>query len=186
MAKIVRLTENDLMRIVKRVINEQGGDNDFETFDENGKQYLVPNKPKALSQLNGMSMNLTLVGKGPRKTEQPPKNINVKVEKIYPRGESSWVTPLPTFSNVFTVHLDVTLLDVYGQETGGFFGTGIGNNLDLFYICGSRRFYIDEEDLGDKNDEIGNSYYTNQKAVDIIENNFCKKIKEAPRMKTNY
>jgi hypothetical protein len=61
MKKIVRLTESDLTRIVKRVIKEEE-DDDIETWDDFYKKYPIPNH----DEMDKMMKRIDVVNKNPK------------------------------------------------------------------------------------------------------------------------
>jgi hypothetical protein len=79
MKKIVRLTESDLTRIVKRVIKEEE-DDDIETWDNFYKKYPTPNH----DEMDKMMKRIDVVNKNPklRSRLEDDDRKNIKINQL--------------------------------------------------------------------------------------------------------
>jgi len=71
-------------------------------------------------------------------------------------------------------HFDVNLINQSGGSTGGFLGTGTFNNLDLYWNCWRRGFYVDKEYIGRKNRATSEKNWFNDQLQTEINNKFCR------------
>jgi len=80
MKKIVRLTESDLTRIVKRVIKEEE-DDDIETWDDFHKKYPLPD---ADPEMDKMMKRIDVVNKNPklRSRLEDENRKNIKINQL--------------------------------------------------------------------------------------------------------
>ena len=171
MKKIVRLTENDLSRIIRRVIKEQSSMNEptrrqFGTIDKL-KSILMGKKVKMM----GSSTKL---------------NPILKIENVEARSLTSGNSPSIAKD---VVYLDCSIVNQYGEERGGAFDSGFGGNVDVTYNCTNnptKMFTIDSEIMGQTNYEIGGETYVNPNLSNEIETNYCSSSKLTPTVKTDY
>ena len=79
MKKIVRLTESDLTRIVKRVIKEEE-DDDIETWDDFYKKYPISNH----DEMDKMMKRIDVVNKNPklRSRLEDANRKNIKINQL--------------------------------------------------------------------------------------------------------
>ena len=168
MKKIIRLTESDLMRLVKRVIKEQPEPtrHKFGTIDKL-KTNLIGKKVKML----GSSTKL---------------NPILKIEGVEATSLKQGTDPTIAKD---VVYLDCSIVNEYGEERGGVFDAGLGGNVDVFYNCinnSTKMFKIGSEIVGGRNNEIGGETYVNPKLSSEIETNYCSSVKQTPTIKTDY
>jgi|688.fasta_scaffold640733_2 hypothetical protein len=175
MGKIVRLTESDLTRIVKRVLSEQPKD-----------RWTWPSI-KELDFLKGKNVNF--------KSAKNSKNYILKIERIYrPIGaDSTTLTKNDTTNYEGNVILDCTVVNDYGEERGGILNTGVGNNINVVYNCFGQKemgnaFKVTDSrfNFGTPQKEIGDGYLINDKLSYEIEQKFCLKRQKVPTQKMDY
>jgi len=168
MKKVVRLTESDLMKIVKRIIKEQ---------------------PEPIRQrygtINTLKVNLT--GKTVKMMGSSTKiNPILKIEEVKATDKNRRNDP-----NIAqdVVYLDCSIVNEYGEERGGIADMGGFGNVDVTYNCTNnpmKLFKIDREFLGQRNNEIGNKTYVNPKLSNEIERSYCSSVKRIPTINTDY
>ena len=170
MKKIIRLTENDLARIVRRAIKEQS------LTEPTRRQFGTIDKLKS-----------TLTGKVVKMLGSSTKhNPILKIENVEATSSTSG-----NFSDIAkdVVYLDCAIVNEYGEERGGAFDAGLGGNVDVTYNCtnnGKKLFTIDSEIMGQRNYEIGGETYVNPNLSNAIETNYCSSVKRIPTIKTDY
>ena len=165
MKKVVRLTESDLIRIVKRIIKEQ--------------------PRERYGTINTLKVNLT--GKTVKMIGSST-NLNpiLKIEEV--DATSSKQGNDPNIAKDI-VYLDCSIVNEYGEERGGIADMGAFNNVDVTYNCTNnpmKLFKIDREILSQRNNQIGNETYVNAKLSSQIETNYCSSVKRIPTIKTDY
>ena len=168
MKKIIRLTESDLMRLVKRVIKEQPEPtrHKFGTIDKL-KTNLIGKKVKML----GSSTKL---------------NPILKIEGVEATSLKQGTDPTIAKD---VVYLDCSIVNEYGEEKGGFADAGIAGNVDVTYNCTdnpTKLFKIGSEIIGGRNLIIGGETYVNPKLSNAIETNYISSVKLTPQIKTDY
>jgi hypothetical protein len=157
MGKIVRLTERDISRIVRRVINEQD-------LNEPAR-YSYGDVNKLRQNLSGRTIKM--IGSSVKHTPI------LKIEKIEAKGD------LVTF--------DCSILNEYGQEKGGGFDAGLFGNVDLTYNCNSPKMFKIEREYGSaRNVALGNETYVNPKLADEIQFLYCKSKKPVKTIPIDY
>jgi len=105
MKRIIRLTESDLTRIVKRVLNE---DQDY----SDPTRYKFPDVNKVLGHLIGKTATLNGTGSD---------DLTIKIDGVS--------------ANKNKVFLDGDVTNEYGESKGGIFGSGLLNNIEVSYHC---------------------------------------------------
>jgi hypothetical protein len=167
MKKIIRLTENDLARIVRRVIKEQPS-----MTEPTRRQFGTIDKLKS-----------TLTGKVVKMLGSSTKhNPILKIENVEARSLASAIAK-------DVVYLDCSIVNEYGEERGGAFDSGLGGNVDVTYNCTNnptKIFTIDSEIMGQRNYEIGGETYVNPNLSNAIETNYCSSARTTPTIKTDY
>ena len=171
MKKIIRLTENDLARIVRRVIKEQPS-----MTEPTRRQFGTIDKLKS-----------TLTGKVVKMLGSSTKhNPILKIENVEATSSTSGNSPAIAKD---VVYLDCAIVNEYGEERGGAFDAGLGGNVDVTYNCTNnptKIFTIDSEIMGQRNYEIGGETYVNPKLSSEIETNYCSSARTTPTIKTDY
>jgi hypothetical protein len=168
MKKVVRLTESDLIKIVKRIIKEQ---------------------PEPIRQrygtINTLKVNLT--GKTVKMMGSSTKlNPILKIEEV--EAISSKQGNYPNIAKD-VVYLDCSIVNEYGEERGGIADMGGFGNVDVTYNCTNnpmKLFKIDREIGNPRNMEIGNETYVNPKLSNEIERSYCSSVKRIPTINTDY
>ena len=153
MKKIIRLTENDLARIVRRVIKEQPS-----MTEPTRRQFGTIDKLKS-----------TLTGKVVKMLGSSTKhNPILKIENVEATSSTSGNSPAIAKD---VVYLDCAIVNEYGEERGGAFDAGLGGNVDVFYNCinnSTKMFKIGSEIVGGRNNEIGHWGDRNKIGIRII------------------
>jgi hypothetical protein len=157
MKKVIRLTESDLVRLVKRVINEQN-----------------LNEPVRYSFGDVNKLKQNLLGRTIKMIGSSVKHTPIlKIEAIEVEGD--------------LVKFDCGILDEYGQSKGGAFDAGVFGNVDLTYNCTSPKMFKIEREYGNtRNVSLGNEIYVNPKLAEEIQNLYCKSKKPVKTIPIDY
>jgi len=186
MKRFIRLSEADLKRLIRRVINES---------EPTRTQY--PDVMQVLGFLIDKTVKLKSVV-GDRVIQVKIEDVKIATVGRNIVGQRTWApiddvrfsvqgkTEMGVFTSPVGVYLDVDLINEYGESEGGLLGTGKFNNLDILYKCGGNSFSISREFIGIQNIRAGNETYTNPKLQSEIENKFCRQGKTINAQTTNY
>jgi len=172
MKKIIRLTENDLSRIVRRVIKEQPS--------------MTEPTRRQFGNIGKLKTNLT--GKVVKMLGSSTKhNPILKIEGVWAKTLDGSRGDLTIARDV--VYLDCSIVNEYGEEIGGAFDSGLLGNVDVTYNCTNnpkKIFTIGSEIVGQRNYKIGGETYVNPKLSNEIETNYCSSARTTPTIKTDY